>query len=110
MTDDTLERDTIRSDRARQLLDDPLLNEGFSVLRDELIKAWLDSPIRDVEGRERLFHYVKLIDKLKGWLATVVETGGIAQYQIEALRRDRESREDMNATERFQRYSAELRD
>lgn len=107
---DALEEATIRANRAKQLLEDDLFVEGFEALRTQLIQAWQDSPARDAEGRERIWQYVKQLDKLKGHLETVMSHGRMAEYQIQALVRDQTPLAPVDPTKNLQEYSAALRD
>lgn len=75
-----------RAARAEQLLNDPLLAAAFAEVRDEFLKAWSDSPMRDVEGRERIYTMLRLLDRVKKILETHVRTGQMAGMQLETIR------------------------
>lgn len=107
---DKLEEASVRASRAKQIIEDALFCESFDVLRQQLIQAWQDSPARDTEGRERLWQYVKQLDKLKGHLETVMAQGKMAEYQIQALVRDQTPMAPIDPIKQFQEYSAKLRD
>lgn len=81
MTDKT-EHEIRRGEHAATLLNDELLQEVFATMKQEYMTKWLDSPERDVEGRERLRMMVKLLDKLRGDLAMVLETGKFAKLSL----------------------------
>lgn len=75
-----------RGRQATELLEHPLMKEAFSTIRQEFTQAWQSSPARDQEGRERLWHLLKLTDRLEGFLTETVTTGKMASMQIEEAR------------------------
>lgn len=81
--DPQLLREQERGRRASELLEHPLLTEAIQSLRQEFQTAWINSPARDSEGRERLWHLVKLVDKFESYLKEVMMTGQMASAQIE---------------------------
>ncbi len=87
MTDDPIERDRTRGVRAKELLDNELVQEALATLKDEYVKAWEASPARDSEGREKLWVMVKLVDKFRGHLEQVWESGKLADAQLVEIER-----------------------
>lgn len=79
MTDEEAAR---RGEEARQLLEHPLLAEAFQTIRDEVTEQWQSSPARDVEGREKLWLTLRLLNRLEGQLQSVVETGKVARATL----------------------------
>lgn len=79
MTDEEAAR---RGEEARQLLEHPLLAEAFQTIRNEVIEKWQSSPARDVEGREKLWLTLRLLNRLEGQLQSVVETGKVARATL----------------------------
>lgn len=77
-----LEEEVRRAEQAAALLDHPLLAEAFGKLESELRNAWQDSPARDVEGREVLWHSLKLLGQIKEHLFTLVRTGQLANADL----------------------------
>jgi hypothetical protein len=71
-----------RGRRAQELLDDDLLKEAFNTLKEQLKNQWADSPVRDTEGREKLWLMLKLLESVEGHLSTVVTTGKMASIQL----------------------------
>ncbi len=89
MTDDldAMSRDRARGVRAGELLENELLVEAFETARAEYLKAWESTPARDVEGRERLWIMVKLIDRVRGHLRQVLDAGKIADAHMHEIER-----------------------
>lgn len=89
----TEEEQALRGQKARELLANPLLTEAFETIEKEVYDAWLSSPARDDEGREKLWLKVKLLHKLRGQLELIVETGRAAEASLvqKALEASREA-------------------
>lgn len=83
-----LQSEINRAQRARDLLNNDLLVEAFSVLNRTYLDAWRAAPVRDTEGRESLWHMVKALDAFRGHLESAVETGRMAESQLADLRRN----------------------
>lgn len=81
MTDKT-EFEIQRGERARLLMEDELLQDAFATIEKEYMDSWLNSPERDVEGRERLRLMIKTLQRLKLELQNVMETGQIARATL----------------------------
>lgn len=87
MPSDQIEVDRTRGVRARELLDNELVQEALATLKAEYLKAWEASPARDAEGRERLWVMVKLVEKFRGHLEQVFEAGKLADAQLVEIER-----------------------
>lgn len=81
MTDKT-EMEISRGERALQLLREPLLVEAFETIERELTEKWQTSPVRDVEGREKLYLTLLCLKQAQQHLASVVESGKLAQHTL----------------------------
>lgn len=71
-----------RGEEAQRLLAHPLLVEAFETIEREVTEQWSNSPVRDVEGREKLWLTLKLLHRLKGQITSVVETGQMARQTL----------------------------
>lgn len=80
---DQAELDILRGRDAQHLIEHPLLQEAFDTLRTEWLSQWENSPERDVEGRERLRLMVKTLPLVRQHLLAMIETGTIAQAEVE---------------------------
>ena len=67
--------DDHREERAKSLLSNPLFNEAFDVLKEDLINRWNASGSREVEARESIWLAMRLLDRLYGHINSIVETG-----------------------------------
>ena len=67
--------DEQRVSRAKNLLNDPLFNEAFDVLRKDLMNRWDSSGSTELEARESIWLAMRLLDRLYGHINSIVETG-----------------------------------
>tara|TARA_R100000656_G_scaffold82764_1_gene60495 strand:- start:1517 stop:1765 length:249 start_codon:yes stop_codon:yes gene_type:complete len=78
-----LEKEKQRGLRAKQLLEDEIFVEAKNIIKTSLYQEWLNTPIRDSEGREKIFLMSKMFDTLLVQLQSVLETGKLATKQID---------------------------
>ena len=70
---------TERERHAKHLLEDPLLNEAFDVLRTELMSEWEHSGSQNLDQRESIWLAVRLLERIRGHISSIVETGHMAK-------------------------------
>ena len=76
------EKEIQRGHRAKQILEDPIFVEALQKVSQELDQEWINSPIRDTEGREKIYMMRKMLGVLHVQLQSVMETGKLATKQI----------------------------
>jgi len=74
-----------RSERARAIIEDPLLVEAFDRLEAVYIDGWRVTQSDDTAGREALWHRIKALSMLRADLASVLQDGTVARYQLAEL-------------------------
>lgn len=77
----------VRAERAKQLLDDPLLKESFNLAHEAIIQA-----IRVAKSPEEAFKAAIALQTyhlIKDSLSTHVETGKIIEYNFKPTLRER---------------------
>jgi hypothetical protein len=79
----SLETDVNRAQQAKHLLDNPIYQESFKAVREAIVTAWSNAPIRDVDGQHELKLMLKLLTDLENNILRVVNDGKIAQIEIE---------------------------
>lgn len=79
----TLEKQLYDANRAREVLENEVFIQVWADVEQELTKAWLESPARDVEGREKIFLTLQMLRKLHRAVETSLETGKLAQKELE---------------------------
>ena len=75
-----------RGRQAQDLLQHPLLEQFFTEAEQELWKTFKESSLRDADGREKLRLMAYWLEKFRAWLTTHVETGRMAQIQLQETR------------------------
>ena len=77
-----LEKEKQRGQRAKAILEDEIFVEALQKVSAELDLEWINSPIRDTEGREKIYMMKKMLGILHVQLKSVMETGKLASKQI----------------------------
>ena len=67
--------DELREEKAKRLLNDPLLKEAFETLKTDLMVRWESSGSNEIEARESIWLAMRLLDKVHSHLVSIVETG-----------------------------------
>ena len=65
--------------RAHSLISDPLFNEAFDVLKEDLMNRWSHSGSTDLEARESIWLAMRLLDRIHGHINSILETGHMAK-------------------------------
>jgi hypothetical protein len=80
--DRALQSDVDRAEHANRLLNDQLLQDALSAIRDEVVRTWVDCPARDAEGKEALWQLARTADKFENLLRGYIETGKLATANL----------------------------
>ena len=84
---DKTEKQIQQGQRAKQLLDDPLLKEAFEYLSEQYKQEIFNTSYDDHNQRQVLWMAYNMLDKIKGHLVSVMETGKLASSELENLTR-----------------------
>ena len=68
-----------REREAKKLLDNPVFIEAFSKLEEELLGLWKMSGSTDIDQRESFWLAVRLLDRIKVHIQSIVETGHMSK-------------------------------
>ena len=68
-----------RERRAQSLINDPLLNESFDILKEDLMNRWNHSGSTDLEARESIWLAMRLLDRIHGHINSIIESGHMAK-------------------------------
>jgi hypothetical protein len=74
-----------RALRARQLLDDELIQEAFDGLEAAYTAAWRSSKVDEADAREKLFMAVNLVGKVRDHLISIVSNGKLAAVELREI-------------------------
>lgn len=84
---DKTEKQIQQGQRAKQLLNDPLLKEAFEYLTEQYKTEIFNTSYNDHDQRQVLWMAYNMLDKIKGHLVSVMETGKLASSELENLTR-----------------------
>ena len=84
---DKTEKQIQQGQRAKQLLDDPLLKEAFEYLTEQYKTEIFNTSYNDHDQRQVIWMAYNMLDKIKGHLVSVMETGKLASSELENLTR-----------------------
>jgi len=76
------EKEIQRGQQAKRILEDPIFVEALQKVSQELDQEWINSPIRDTEGREKIYMMKKMLGILHVQIQSVMETGKLATKQV----------------------------
>ena len=80
---------TDRAERAKRLLDDPMLLEGFEAVRTAIVQRWEQAPIRDKDGAHELKLMLKLLGDVRAALVEAVNDGKVVTFNAKQRLMDR---------------------
>jgi hypothetical protein len=73
--------------QAKQLLENEVFKSAFENVRVGIYEKWKSCPVRDVQGQHELKLMDKLLGELEGYIKQVVDTGKMAEIQLENERK-----------------------
>jgi hypothetical protein len=82
---DKLETQIRQGKRAQVLLNDPLLKQAFEDLLETYKNEIFNTNFADDEKRRSLWMAYNMLDKIRGHLQTIMESGTLAQKDLELL-------------------------
>tara|TARA_Y100001963_G_scaffold134548_1_gene195282 strand:- start:87 stop:359 length:273 start_codon:yes stop_codon:yes gene_type:complete len=88
MDHNKLASEVSRGEKAKLLLDEPLIKEAFGTLKKEFQDAILNTKHNEDEARRALWQAYHLTDRVENHLRTVMETGKLAATQINQLKKN----------------------
>ena len=77
------EQEITRANKAKQILEEPLLVEAVQTVRTELMNEWLNSDDKNSEQRENIWKMRRMLEVILIQLQSVMETGKLAKKQSE---------------------------
>jgi hypothetical protein len=83
-------QEAARARRAKEILEDPLVQEAFALIKAKLVDEWERCPMRDKDGREYLYLMMQLQAKFRAHFEQAVQRGKVADHglaQIEQRRK-----------------------
>ncbi|MCT9125403.1 hypothetical protein [Cupriavidus gilardii] len=81
--DDQARFEIDRGDRAKRILEDPLVVEALAAIKQGAVDAWVATDGRDVEAREYLHRFLKAVGRFEAVFASYIQTGELQRKYIE---------------------------
>jgi hypothetical protein len=78
-----------RAERARELLDEPLLREALDAIEAQCFEDWRATTPRDIDSRERLWLMMQLGRRFRQHLESHIESGRLAKGRLAEIERER---------------------
>ena len=72
---DPIDQELKDSQRAEELLNDPLIKQTFEIMEQKYIEAWKDSDLEDAKGREILWQLIWAIGQVKAHFTVILDKG-----------------------------------
>ena len=69
----------LREEHANRILTDPLYQEAFDVIKEDIMNRWSTSGSTELEARESIWLAMRLLDRIDGHLTSIIETGHMAK-------------------------------
>ena len=69
----------LREEHANRILTDPLYQEAFDVIKQDLMNRWEHSGSTELEARESIWLAMRLLDRIRSHLHSIIETGEMAK-------------------------------
>lgn len=88
---DRAQRQIDRGEHARRLLNDPMLQEAFQEIDNEIIEKWRQSAGDEHEQRHNAYLMQRLLTRLKSYLEEVVNTGEFGKRDLLFLKDKQDS-------------------
>ena len=82
----TLEQRLYNGSRAKEVLENEEFQAAFEAIEKDILEQWTNSPARDAEGREKLWSYLHLLRKVRTQLQSSLETGRLAELDLQHKR------------------------
>jgi len=79
---DEIDQELKDSQRAEEILNDPLIKKTFKIMEEKYIDAWKDSDLEDSKGREILWQLIWAIGQVKAHFGVIIEKGEFHKSQI----------------------------
>ncbi len=87
MDKDKLQEEVSQSNKAKQLFENPLLQESFDKLKKAYQESLFSTGVKEQETREMLWLAYNIVGKVEQNLKEVIDTGKLASKQLEDFRK-----------------------
>ena len=81
-----LQQEVSQSNKARQLLDNPLFKEALNELKKLYAESLFNTGAKETETREKLWLAYNVVGKVEQHIKEILDTGKLAKKQLEDFR------------------------
>ena len=81
-----LQQEVSQSNKAKQLLDNPLLKEALDELKKLYAESLFNTGAKETETREKLWLAYNIVGKVEQHIQEISDTGKLAKKQLEDFR------------------------
>ena len=81
-----LHQEVSQSNKARQLLDNPLFKEALNELKKLYAESLFNTGAKETETREKLWLAYNVVGKVEQHIKEILDTGKLAKKQLEDFR------------------------
>ena len=85
---DKLSQEIRRSDKAKQILENPIFNESLTELKKLYTESLFNTGAKETETREKLWLAYNVVGKVEQNLLEIIDTGKLASKQLEDFRKN----------------------
>jgi hypothetical protein len=89
MNENQAQLEMLRAAKARELLDNSVLEEALNCIEKDTVRLWGACPVRDMEGKESLWRLYKTAQQFRGILMEFIQAG---EYAESMLKSEKESK------------------
>jgi hypothetical protein len=79
----TPEQEIYLANRAAEVLENEAYLKAYDAIREELTQQWKHSPARDVEGREKIWLMLAMLEKVQACLKATMDGGKLAKAELQ---------------------------
>lgn len=87
MDEFALTQESGKGSLAKDVLENDQFQEAFEAIRSAILQKWEDCPVRDKEGQHELKLMRNMLEQVKTYLVTTLESGKMADIQLASEQR-----------------------
>jgi hypothetical protein len=89
---DKLSQEVRRSDKAKQILENPIFKESIEKLKDLYTQSLFNTGAKEQDTREKLWLAYNVVGKVEDHIKEILDTGKLATKQLEDFRKQEKSK------------------
>jgi hypothetical protein len=87
-----LNQEVRRSDKAKQILENPIFKESLEELKKLYTESLFNTGAKEQDTREKLWLAYNVVGKVEQHIKEILDTGKLATKQLEDFRKQQESK------------------